>query len=277
MKRLYLIALFALVCGGASAQENGNRDAQNRVVRGPYETNRLSDNIFVGVAGGINLYFGEHDSQGKFGKRLAPALDIHVGKWFTSSIGARVGYTGLQAKGWTTAGTMYAKKQDGDWFQEKFGVSYLHADALWNFSNAVSGYKEERTWNFMPFAGVGWARSYGNDTHDNEIGFDVGLLNVVRLCKALDLTLEARCLLVNQRFDGVSAAASERECFRSPQVWRTNSTAADSHASRNRRRWISRLTSTGSGVSKRTTTTSHRKTRRSATRTRSCATCRPRS
>ena len=204
MKRLYLIALFALVCGGASAQENGNRDAQNRVVRGPYETNRLFDNIFVGVAGGINLYFGEHDSQGKFGKRLAPALDIHVGKWFTSSIGARVGYTGLQAKGWTTAGTMYAKKQDGDWFEEKFGVSYLHADALWNFSNAVGGYKEKRTWNFVPFAGVGWARSYGNDTHDNEIGFDVGLLNVVRLCKALDLTLEARCLLVNQRFDGVS-------------------------------------------------------------------------
>ena len=76
MKRLYLIALFTLVCGGASAQENGNRDAQNRVVRGPYETNRLSDNIFVGIAGGINLYFGEHDSQGKFGKRLAPALDI---------------------------------------------------------------------------------------------------------------------------------------------------------------------------------------------------------
>ena len=113
MKRLYLIALFALVCGGASAQENGNRDAQNRVVRGPYETNRLSDNIFVGIAGGINLYFGEHDSQGKFGKRLAPALDIHVGKWFTPSIGARVGYTGLQAKGRTTAGTMYAKKQDG--------------------------------------------------------------------------------------------------------------------------------------------------------------------
>ena len=204
MKRLYLIALFALVCGGASAQENGNRDAQNRIVRGPYETNRLSDNIFVGIAGGINLYFGEHDSQGKFGKRLAPALDIHVGKWFTPSIGARVGYTGLQAKGWTTAGTMYAKKQDGDWFEEKFGVSYMHADALWNFSNAVSGYKESRTWNFVPFVGVGWARSYGNDAHDNEIGFDAGLLNVVRLCSSLDLTLEARCLLVNQRFDGVT-------------------------------------------------------------------------
>mgnify|MGYP001697754863 FL=1 len=48
---------------------------------------------------------------------------------------------------------------------------YLHADAMWNFSNAVSGYKESRTWNFVPFVGVGWARSYGNDAHDNEIGF----------------------------------------------------------------------------------------------------------
>ena len=207
MKHFCLFALLLFSGLAAQAQETGsrdNRDAQGRIVRGPYETNRLFDNIFVGVAGGVNLYFGENDSEGKFGKRLAPALDIHVGKWFTPSIGARVGYAGLQAKGWTTAGTLYAKKADGNLFQEKFGVMYLHADALWNFSNAVSGYREDRTWNFVPYAGVGWARSYGNDTHDNEIGFDVGLLNVVRLCKSLDLTLEARCLLVNQRFDGVS-------------------------------------------------------------------------
>ena len=204
MKRLYIIALFVFAGGFASAQENGNRDAQNRIVRGPYETNRFFDNIFVGVAGGVNLYFGENDSEGKFGKRLAPAMDIHVGKWFTPSIGARVGYAGLQAKGWTSAGTLYAKSADGGLFREKFGVMYLHADAMWNFSNAVSGYKESRTWNFVPFVGVGWARSYGNDAHDNEIGFDAGLLNVVRLCSSLDLTLEARCLLVNQRFDGVT-------------------------------------------------------------------------
>ena len=186
------------------AQEKENRDAQGRIVRGPYETNRFFDNIFVGVAGGVNLYFGENDSEGKFGKRLAPALDIHAGKWFTPSVGARVGYAGLQAKGWTTANSIYARGADGNLFKEKFGVMYLHADAMWNLSNALSGYREDRTWNFVPYAGVGWARSYGNDTHDNEIGFDIGLLNVVRLCKSLDLTIEARCLLVNQRFDGVS-------------------------------------------------------------------------
>ena len=32
-------------------------------------------------------------------KRLAPALDIAVGKWFTPGIGLRVAYNGLQAKG----------------------------------------------------------------------------------------------------------------------------------------------------------------------------------
>ena len=36
MKRLYLIALFIIVSLAATAQENGNRDAQNRIVREKY-------------------------------------------------------------------------------------------------------------------------------------------------------------------------------------------------------------------------------------------------
>ena len=75
---------------------------------------------------------------------------------------------------------------------------------MWNFSNAVSGYKETRTWNFVPFFGAGWARSYGNGTNDNELAISVGLLNNIRLCNLVDLTLEARHMFVNQRFDGVS-------------------------------------------------------------------------
>ena len=165
---------------------------------------RGSGNWFVGIAGGSTAFLGTLlGCEDLFG-RIETSYSLAVGKWFTPSVGARVGYSGLQAKGWTTAGTKYAKGADGSMFKEKFGVSYLHADAMWNFSNAVSGYKESRTWNFVPFVGVGWARSYGNDAHDNEIGFDAGLLNVVRLCSSLDLTLEARCLLVNQRFDGVT-------------------------------------------------------------------------
>ncbi|WP_018695775.1 OmpA family protein [Alistipes onderdonkii] len=205
-----LTASLALVAAGVMAQENGNRDEQNRVVRGPYETNRFFDNIFIGVAGGVNIYHGENDSYGKFGKRLAPALDVNVGKWFTPSVGARIGYSGINAKGWTSGQTVYAKDvfdKKANIYNEKFGVSYLHTDFLWNFSNAVSGYKETRTWNFVPFFGAGWARSYGNGAYNNEFAMSIGLLNNIRLCNLLDLTLEARHMFVNQRFDGVSSGS----------------------------------------------------------------------
>lgn len=186
------------------AQENGNRDSTHKIIRGPYQTNRMFDNVFIGVGGGVNIYNGENDSYGKFGKRLAPALDLHVGKWFTPSVGVRLGYSGLKANGWTVGRTDYAGKLvAGNVYDEKFGVMYLHGDFMWNFSNAVSGYKETRTWNFIPFIGAGWARSYGNSHRNNEFGVSVGLLNSIRLCDLLDLTLEARHLFVNQRFDGV--------------------------------------------------------------------------
>lgn len=203
----FLTGLFVLASGGILAQENGNRDEQNKVVRGPYEANRFFDNIFIGAAGGVNIYHGENDSYGALGRRLAPALDVNVGKWFTPSVGARIGYSGINAKGWTVGQTLYAKElfdKKADIYNEKFGVSYLHTDFLWNFSNAVSGYKETRTWNFVPFFGAGWARSYGNRAYDNEFAMSIGLLNNIRLCDLADLTLEARHMFVNQRFDGVS-------------------------------------------------------------------------
>ena len=203
----FLTGLFVLASGGILAQENGNRDEQNKVVRGPYETNRFFDNIFIGAAGGVNIYHGENDSYGALGRRLAPALDVNVGKWFTPSVGACIGYSGINAKGWTVGQTLYAKElfdKKADIYNEKFGVSYLHTDFLWNFSNAVSGYKETRTWNFVPFFGAGWARSYGNRAYDNEFAMSIGLLNNIRLCDLADLTLEARHMFVNQRFDGVS-------------------------------------------------------------------------
>lgn len=65
------------------------------------ETNRFWSNWFISAGGGAQIYFGDHDKQVSFGKRLAPALDIAVGKWFTPGIGMRLMYSGLQQKGAT--------------------------------------------------------------------------------------------------------------------------------------------------------------------------------
>ncbi|WP_290508761.1 OmpA family protein [Alistipes sp.] len=210
LSKLMLAFALAATCSlGAFAQENGNRDAQNRIVRGPYETNRFFDNIFLGAAGGVNIYQGENDSYGSASERMAAALDIYVGKWLTPSVGLRLGYSGLNAKGWGTAGAPYLKNYIGEGiYREKFGISYLHADVLWNLSNAISGYKETRIWNIIPTVGFGWARTYGNDTHRNELAAHVGILNTFRLGEVVDLTLEGRQMFVNQRLDGVARGSS---------------------------------------------------------------------
>ena len=105
-----LAAVFAVASASdAVAQENANRDSLGRVVRGPYETNGAWDNWFIGVGGGINLFEdGWFGGNGYHQTRVAPALDVNIGKWWTPSVGFRVGYCGLLGNGWIAETTVYA-------------------------------------------------------------------------------------------------------------------------------------------------------------------------
>lgn len=201
MKKLFLLSILLLSGIFTYAQEETVVEVQSK--RGPYVTNRFFDNVFISVGGGAQVYFGEYDKKGDFGKRIAPALDISLGKWITPSVGVRLQYAGLKANAWQWNESVYADSREDNMYREKFNVLNLHADMLWNISNAISGYKETRFWDFVPFAGFGWARSKANGAKDNEISVNLGLLNVLRLSKSLDLNLEGRLMIVNQRFDGV--------------------------------------------------------------------------
>lgn len=41
LKKGLMTSVLLLALAGAAAQEDGNRDANNKIVRGPYETNRF--------------------------------------------------------------------------------------------------------------------------------------------------------------------------------------------------------------------------------------------
>jgi outer membrane protein OmpA-like peptidoglycan-associated protein len=91
-------------------------------------------------------------------------------------------------------------------YPEKFGVNFIHADFLWNISSAIGGYKAVRRWEFVPFAGFGaaMAKSTNGRNKKNELAFTAGLINKIRVANALDINIELRGMLVNQRFDGVT-------------------------------------------------------------------------
>ncbi len=175
------------------------------------ETAPFKANWFIGVDGGAQIYFGEHDTQCKFGDRLAPALNVYVGKWFTPAVGARLVYSGISQKGATQNhdihGTGEAVPGKGGWGywleQQKFSFMNIHADVMFNLANAVCGYKPEgHFWNPTPLIGLGWAHVYSEEPKTNEISANVGLINAFRLCDALDLNVNLHAMMVNEAFDG---------------------------------------------------------------------------
>lgn len=205
MKKVFLAVTASLLCFYASAQNETIIEIQNN--NGPYVTNGFWDNWFISAGGGVQIYFGESDTYGDLGKRLAPALDISLGKWITPTAGVRMQYSGLKAKGWSRGDLAYSKNAEGDgYYTEKFNTMNLHADFLWHLSNAIGGEREDRFWNFVPFAGFGWARSGANSTHKNEIAATFGLLHNLRLSDAVDLNIEMKSMLVNQRFAQTSGS-----------------------------------------------------------------------
>ncbi|MBE6229260.1 MAG: OmpA family protein [Bacteroidales bacterium] len=207
MKKVFLLSVVMLCAIFTYAQSETIIDVQSK--RGPYVTNRFFDNWFITAGGGVQVYMGENDSYGSFGKRLAPALDISLGKWITPAVGVRVQYSGLQAKGWSQGMTPYSDGLvSGDIYKEKFNVMNLHADFLWNISNAISGYRSDRFWDFVPYAGFGWARSWANEDDRNEMAASVGLLHNLRLSDAFDISIDMRLMVVHQRFDFVSKGSA---------------------------------------------------------------------
>lgn len=214
MKRLDLflgaIAL-AAVCMAATpdakAQENGNRDEYGKIVRGPYETNRFGDNWFIGVGGGVNVLLNDG-----FDMAVAPSIDANIGKWFTPSVGMRVGYQGFQSKLWADTPSVLGNVKDmgKGMYERKLGYMYVHGDFLWNMSDALSGYKETRFWNLVPYLHAGFYRSYGIDDvdfADNEMAAGAGLLHNLRLAERLDLIIDMRATVVNGRVIDASGPA----------------------------------------------------------------------
>ena len=223
MKRRFILAIACAAISSTMAAQQADStevvsDVTEEVIynndKYKVETNHFWDNWFVSAGFGGQIIFGNHDKQVKFFDRIAPALDIAVGKWFTPGIGVRLMYSGLSVKGATqkeghgefpthsTGVDVPGKGGDGYWLmKQKFKFYNLHLDALFNMSNILYGYNEKRVYNCSPYFGLGWTRVW-ESPQSMEVSANVGILNSFRLNDALDLNLDIRGAYVSDRFDG---------------------------------------------------------------------------
>ena len=205
-----LIAVSLTASPAVNAQENGNRDENGKIVRGPYETNRFGDNWFIGVGGGINMLWNEGYPAADL--VISPSIDANFGKWFTPAVGMRVGYQGFKTQIWDDGPSILGPNLDTqeNLYLQKMGYMYIHGDFLWNMSDALGGYKETRFWDLVPYIHTGFFRTYGLDNvsyHNNEFAMGGGLLHNLRLGNRLDLIIDMRATVVNGRIHEASDVA----------------------------------------------------------------------
>ena len=157
-------ATMAVAAVAMVAASQASAEEKNDCKYGPYLTNGLWDNWFVNLGAGANFAYDNSDWA------TGVALNLNVGKWFDPCFGARIGYNGITGMDST--------------------FSYFHVDGLWNISNTIGGYNENRIWNFVPYLSAGFLMD--KPVAGNEIAAGAGLLNLIRLSDLIDLTLDIR-------------------------------------------------------------------------------------
>lgn len=187
-------------------KDHSNKDENGKFVYGPYHTNQFKDNWFIGLSAGFNTFM-QKDAGYKAG--WTECIEADFGKWFTPTLGLRIGYQGFRGiENYT--GAEGSKSEN----KESFGFAYIHGDVLWNISHTIGGYRTDRLWNFVPYAHFGYLRLYSVDAPDskhvehrkrtnnpdNEFAFGAGLLNLIRVHERVNLTLDGRVSTFNGRF-----------------------------------------------------------------------------
>ncbi|MBR7134775.1 MAG: OmpA family protein [Bacteroidaceae bacterium] len=195
MKKFMMSLVVASIAMVSYAQETVS-EVVVPTVKNSVATNSFGSNWFVGVNGGVSFYQGVHTNGETPFDHMKPALSVYVGKWHTPGFGWRVKMEGLQVKPY-----------DGVYFdgQTGFGVKDLynfHFDAMFNLSNLIYGYREDRIWNFIPYVGTGYvtAKSPYSNKMSGSLAVNYGIWNTFRLNKHLAVNFEVSGTFMRSSF-----------------------------------------------------------------------------
>lgn len=191
MKKVILsIAAITVITVSAFAQEKA------------ITPSNLGDNWFFQLQGGATYSLSEGYKDASFGDLITPHVAISLGKYFSPAVGGR-----LQVGGWSAK--HYLVETEGT-----FKTKYIqtNADALFNLTNLFLPYQENRPFNFIAFAGLGYVHGYKDTknglTTTNMIAPRVGLQADFALSETASLNLEVAGNLLRDDFNGIKAGTN---------------------------------------------------------------------
>ena len=148
MKKLLIVLAFASFSVASFAQEDAT-------LKHSVATNSFWSNWFIQGGVNWNAWYsttekGQDLSANPFKSfRSNPGAAVAVGKWFTPGLGLRVKAQGI----WGKSVTDDNNEGNGN----KYWV--LNGHAMFNLSNLLLGYSEDRVVNIIPFVGAGMGRT----------------------------------------------------------------------------------------------------------------------
>lgn len=191
MKKFMMSLAIASIAMVSFAQETVS-EVVVPTVKNSVITNSFGSNWFIDVNVGAQVYnpVVTH-GESMFDHLTLPAISAHVGKWHTPGFGWRIGYNGYEFNA-------YKDADDNSFYN-------VHFDALFNLSNLIYGYNEKRIWNFIPYAGLGYAANLdapgaGNNRKAGSLTGNFGILNTFRIAKRWAINLELGSMMAKKDF-----------------------------------------------------------------------------
>ena len=193
MKKVLLFLLLIGLSNGVMAQAEVSGEKHS------VATNSFWANWFVQANVVGSSFWGSQEQQSvKFSKltkdyRTNLGFSIALGKWFTPGLGLRTKFNGVWGRSIIS--------EDKSLNASKYWT--LQEQALFNLSNMLMGYNEQRVWNFIPYAGGGVGRNMSYGCY--ALGFSVGLLNTFRISQKVAFNFDINYGSYEPSFDGFSA------------------------------------------------------------------------
>ena len=193
MKKFFMVLALASFSVAGMAQD------ETPELKYSVATNSFWSNWFISADVAYDAFYSNEEKGQGFSKsplkdfRRNLGASVAIGKWFTPGLGLRTKVTGIWGRSVLTEN---AKDNAMKFWNAQEQV-------LFNLSNMLCGYNENRVWNFIPYAGVGILRNCDKNVYAH--GASAGLLNTWKLSRHVALNFDVNFNILDDDMEGLAA------------------------------------------------------------------------